>query len=48
MAGVVRQPIDVARLEAYIQNNVTEIKIPIDVKQVRVNALPIIMPVLAK
>ncbi|KAI9753652.1 MAG: hypothetical protein M4579_005061 [Chaenotheca gracillima] len=33
MAGAVRQPIDVASLEAYIQKNVPEIKTPIDVKQ---------------
>ncbi|KAI9813076.1 MAG: hypothetical protein M1827_004296 [Pycnora praestabilis] len=33
MAGVVRQPIDVASLEAYIKSNVPEIKTPIDVKQ---------------
>jgi hypothetical protein len=34
MAGVVRQPIDVASLERYIANNVLEIAVPIDVKQV--------------
>jgi len=33
MAGVVRQPIDVASLEKYIANNAPEIKVPIDVKQ---------------
>jgi hypothetical protein len=35
MAGAVRQPIDIASLERYISNNVPEIKVPIDVKQVR-------------
>jgi hypothetical protein len=34
MAGVVRQPIDVASLERYIASNVPEIAVPIDVKQV--------------
>ncbi|KAI9778612.1 MAG: hypothetical protein M1839_008005 [Geoglossum umbratile] len=33
MAGAVRQPINVARLEAYIRDNVPEISTPIDVKQ---------------
>ncbi|KAF2498390.1 APH-domain-containing protein [Lophium mytilinum] len=33
MAGVVRQPIDVASLERYISANVPEIQVPIDVKQ---------------
>ncbi|KAK8254780.1 acyl-CoA dehydrogenase family member 11 [Phyllosticta capitalensis] len=33
MAGAVRQPIDVASLEKYIDRNVPEIKTPIDVKQ---------------
>lgn len=35
MAGAVRQPIDIASLERYIQQAVPEIKVPIDVKQVR-------------
>lgn len=35
MAGAVRQPIDVASLENYIEQNVPDIKVPIDVKQVR-------------
>jgi len=33
MAGVVRQPIDVASLERYITSHVPEIAVPIDVKQ---------------
>jgi hypothetical protein len=35
MAGVVRQPIDVKSLENYIQKNVPEIQIPLNLKQVR-------------
>jgi hypothetical protein len=35
MAGNVRQPIDIASLERYITANVPEIKVPVDVKQVR-------------
>jgi aminoglycoside phosphotransferase (APT) family kinase protein len=34
MAGAVRQPIDVKSLERYIVQNVPEIQLPIDVKQV--------------
>jgi hypothetical protein len=34
MAGAVRQPIDIASLERYIEKNVPEIAVPIDVKQV--------------
>ncbi|KAI9765091.1 MAG: hypothetical protein M1840_007798 [Geoglossum simile] len=33
MAGAVRQPINVAQLEAYIQENVPQISTPIDIKQ---------------
>ncbi|KAI9692947.1 MAG: hypothetical protein M1822_004942 [Bathelium mastoideum] len=33
MAGAVRQPIDVASLERYIDRAVSEIKVPLDVKQ---------------
>jgi aminoglycoside phosphotransferase (APT) family kinase protein len=33
MAGAVRQPIDIAKLERYLSQNVPEIKCPIDVKQ---------------
>ncbi|KAF2662915.1 APH-domain-containing protein [Lophiostoma macrostomum CBS 122681] len=33
MAGIVRQPIDVASLERYITANVPEIKVPVDIKQ---------------
>lgn len=36
MAGPVRQPIDLASLERYIDNNVPEIKTPLQLKQVRV------------
>lgn len=39
MAGAVRQPIDIAALERYIQQTVPEIKVPIDVKQVRQGSL---------
>ncbi len=35
MAGVVRQPIDVQSLERYISKTVPQIKVPIDVKQVK-------------
>jgi len=34
MAGIVRQPIDVDALTRFISDNVPEIKIPIDLKQV--------------
>lgn len=34
MAGRVRQPIDVAELERYIEKTVPEIKTPIELKQV--------------
>jgi hypothetical protein len=34
MAGQIRQPIDIKALEHYITNNVPDIQIPIDVKQV--------------
>ena len=34
MAGEVRQPIDLASLERYIDNNVPEIKTPLGLKQV--------------
>lgn len=34
MAGAVRQPIDIQSLERFISQNVPEIKVPIDVKQV--------------
>jgi hypothetical protein len=37
MAGAVRQPIDIASLERFISSTVPEIKVPIDVKQVRQN-----------
>lgn len=35
MAGAIRQPIDLASLERYIASNVPEIKVPLDIKQVR-------------
>lgn len=34
MAGEIRQPIDLAALERYIDSHVKEIKVPISVKQV--------------
>jgi hypothetical protein len=34
MAGEVRQPIDIPSLEKYIDQNVPEVKTPLDVKQV--------------
>lgn len=34
MAGEIRQPIDLAALERYIDSHVKEIKVPIAVKQV--------------
>jgi hypothetical protein len=37
MAGAVRQPIDLASLERYIESNVPEIKVPIDIKQVQIS-----------
>lgn len=35
MAGRVRHPIDQKALERYLQDNVPEIKTPLDIKQVR-------------
>ena len=35
MAGEVRQPIDIKALEKYIDQNVPQIKTPVDLKQVR-------------
>jgi hypothetical protein len=35
MAGPVRQPIDIKRLEEYISEKVPEISIPLSIKQVR-------------
>jgi hypothetical protein len=34
MAGEIRQPIDIAALEHYIESNIKEIALPIEVKQV--------------
>lgn len=34
MAGEVRQPIDIPSLERYIDQNVSEIKTPLEIKQV--------------
>ena len=34
MAGEIRQPIDVAALQKYIEENVPEITTPLEVKQV--------------
>lgn len=39
MAGPVRQPIDLQALEKYIEKHVSEIKTPIDLKQVRITLL---------
>lgn len=38
MAGAIRQPIDIASLERFIANNVPDIKVPVDVKQVSCDA----------
>jgi hypothetical protein len=46
MAGVVRQPIDIPSLERYISQNVPEIKIPIDVKQVLPPFMKLVVQVL--
>jgi hypothetical protein len=35
MAGPIRQPIDLKKLQGYIEKNVPEIKTPLEVKQVR-------------
>lgn len=35
MAGPIRQPINIKNLEDFISKNVPEIKVPIEVKQVR-------------
>jgi hypothetical protein len=40
MAGEVRQPIDIPSLERYIDQNVSEIKTPLDVKQVSLALCP--------
>jgi hypothetical protein len=34
MAGEIRQPIDIIALQKYIENNVPEIKTPLEIKQV--------------
>jgi hypothetical protein len=34
MAGPIRQPIDLNKLQSYIEKHVPEIKTPLDVKQV--------------
>lgn len=39
MAGPVRQPIDQASLERYLEKNVPEVKPPLDLKQVGTNAI---------
>jgi hypothetical protein len=39
MAGPIRQPIDLEKLQSYIEKNVPEIKTPLDVKQVRYQSL---------
>ena len=35
MAGPVRHPIDVKKLEDYLRQNVPEIELPLEIKQVR-------------
>lgn len=42
MAGPVRQPIDLASLERYIDANVPQIKTPLELKQVSSRRLPIL------
>lgn len=37
MAGPIRQPIDLAALERYIDSNVPQIKTPLELKQVRIH-----------
>lgn len=44
MAGKVRHPIDTVALERYIGKNVREIKVPLDVKQVRQCAIYLTSP----
>ena len=39
MAGAVRQPIDQAALERYIEKNVPDIKPPLELKQVKPSVL---------
>jgi hypothetical protein len=38
MAGAIRQPIDIAALQRYIEQNVPQIKTPLEVKQVGDNS----------
>ncbi len=38
MAGEIRQPIDLAALEKYIEKNVPEIRTPLEVKQVNIHS----------
>ena len=40
MAGIVRQPINVASLSSYLEMNVPYIKLPLDLKQVLSRQLP--------
>jgi hypothetical protein len=35
MAGPVRQPVDLDRLSIYIKEHIPEMKLPVDIKQVR-------------
>lgn len=39
MAGAIRQPIDIPALQRYIEQNVPQIKTPLEVKQVRILAI---------
>ena len=41
MAGAIRQPIDISALQRYIEQNVPQIKTPLEVKQVRRGASPL-------
>ncbi|KAI9745194.1 MAG: hypothetical protein M1818_001472 [Claussenomyces sp. TS43310] len=43
MAGVVRQPIDIRSLEAYISTTVPEIQVPVNVKQVSLPPWPMLI-----
>lgn len=43
MAGAIRHPIDVEALHRYIENNVPEIKTPVEVKQVRLSQVSLII-----
>jgi len=46
MAGSIRQPIDIPALEKYIDEKVSEIKTPLDIKQVQFCGETISKPIL--